>query len=50
MAILKVMTDIIVNNSASLIGRAGTFEIMSVMAFKTDIIVYISDRHNVFDR
>ena len=38
MAILKVETDIIVNISASLEERAGIFVIMSVRAFRTDVI------------
>jgi hypothetical protein len=42
MAILKIETDIIGNNSASLIIRAGIFVIMSVEAFKTDV-VFIGD-------
>ena len=41
--ILKVETDIIANISANLIGRTGIFVIMSVEAFKTDIIVFIGD-------
>jgi hypothetical protein len=40
-AVLKVETDIITNISASLIGRAGIFVIMSVEAFKTDVIAFI---------
>ena len=40
---LKVETDIIANISASPIGRAGIFVIMSVEVFRTDIIVFISD-------
>ena len=43
MAILKVETDIIVNISASSIGRAGIFVIMSVKALSTDLIVFIGD-------
>ena len=43
MAILKVETDIIANISASLEERAGIFVIMSVRAFRTDVIVVISD-------
>ena len=39
-AILKVETDVIAFISASLIGRAG---IMSVEAFRTDVIAFISD-------
>ena len=42
-AILKVQTDIIANFSASQIGRARIFVIMSVEAFRTDVIVFISD-------
>ena len=40
-AILKVETDIIANISASLVGRAGIFVIMSVEAFRTDVIAFI---------
>jgi hypothetical protein len=43
MAILKIETDIIGNNSASLIIRAGIFVIMFVEAFKTDVIVFFGD-------
>ena len=43
MAILKIETDIIGSNSASLIIRAGIFVIMSVEAFKTDVVVFIGD-------
>ena len=43
MAILKVETDIIAKISVSLEERAGIFVIMSVMAFRTDVIVVISD-------
>ena len=39
--ILKVETDIIANVSVSTIGRAAIFVIMSVEAFRTDIIVFI---------
>ena len=42
-AVLKVETDIITNISASLIGRAGIFVIMSVEALKNDVIVFICD-------
>ena len=42
-AILKVETDIITNISASLIGRTEIFVIMSVKAFRTDVIVFIGD-------
>jgi hypothetical protein len=42
MAILKVKTDIISNISASPIG-AGIFVIMSVKAFRTDVIVFIGE-------
>jgi len=38
---LKVETDIIANISASPKGRAGIFVIMSVKAFRTDVIVFI---------
>ena len=41
-SILKVETDIITNISLSLIGRARIFVIMSVEAFRTDVIVFIS--------
>ena len=41
-AILKFETNIIANVSASSIGRAGIFVIMSVEGFKTDV-VFISD-------
>jgi hypothetical protein len=49
-AIFKVEMDIIANISASPIGRAGIFVIMSVEAFRTDIIVFIrpSLRRGVF--
>ena len=40
-AILKVETDIITNISASPIERAGIFVIMSVEAFRTDVIVLV---------
>jgi preprotein translocase subunit SecB len=40
-AILKVETDIIANISASLVGQAGIFVIMSVEAFRTDVIAFI---------
>ena len=43
MAILKVETDIIGNISMSPIGRAKIFVIMSVEAFRTDLIVLIGD-------
>jgi hypothetical protein len=43
MAILKIETDIISNISASLTGRARIFVIMSVEAFRTDVIDFISD-------
>ena len=46
--LLKVETDIITNISTSPIGRAGLFVIMSVKAFKTDVIVFIGDVINVF--
>jgi hypothetical protein len=39
--VLKVETDIITNISASLIGRAGIFVIMSVEAFNTAVIAFI---------
>jgi len=39
-AILKVETDIIANTSVSLIGRS---VIMSVDAFRTDVVVFIGD-------
>jgi hypothetical protein len=42
-AILKVETDIIVNISASPIGPTGIFVIMSVEAFRNDVIVFIDD-------
>jgi hypothetical protein len=42
MAILKVETDIIAKISVSLEERAGIF-VMSVRAFRTDVIVVISD-------
>jgi hypothetical protein len=42
-AILKVEIDIITNISASPIERVGIFVIMSVKAFRTDIIVFIGD-------
>jgi len=40
-AILKVETHIIANISASPKGRAGIFVIMSVKAFRTDVIVFV---------
>ena len=40
-AILKVETDIITNISASPIERAGIFVIISVEAFRTDVIVLV---------
>ena len=43
MAILKVETDFIANISASLIGRVRIFVIISVKAFRTDVIVFICD-------
>ena len=43
MAILKVETDIIGNISMSAIGGAKIFVIMSVEAFRTELIVFISD-------
>ena len=43
MAILKVETDIIANIAASPIGRTGIFMIMSVEAFRTDVIGFIGD-------
>jgi hypothetical protein len=43
MAILKIETDIFTNISASLIGQAGIFVIMSVKAFRTDFVVFIGD-------
>ena len=43
MSILKVETDIIANISASPKGRAGIYVIMSLKAFRTDIIVFIGD-------
>jgi hypothetical protein len=43
MSILKVETDIIAKISVSLEERAGIFVIMSVRAFRTDVIVVISD-------
>jgi hypothetical protein len=46
--LLKVETDIITNISTSPIGRAGLFVIMSVEAFKTNVIVFIADVINVF--
>jgi len=42
-SILKVETDIIAKISASPKGRAAIFVIMSVEAFRTDVIVFISD-------
>ena len=42
-AILKVETNVIANISASPIVRARIFVMMSVKAFKTDVIVFISD-------
>ena len=41
-SILKVETDIIANISASPKGRAAIFVIMSVKAFRTNVIVFIS--------
>jgi hypothetical protein len=41
MAILKVETDIIANIAASPIGRTEIFVIMSVEAFRADVIVFI---------
>ena len=43
MTILKVETDIIANISVNRIGWAGIFVIMSVEAFRTDVIVFIGD-------
>ena len=43
MAVLKAETDIVINISASLIGRSGIFVIMSVKAFRTKVIVFIGD-------
>ena len=42
-AILRVETDIIVNISSSPIRPNGKYLIMSVEAFRTDVIVFISD-------
>ena len=42
-AILKVETGIIANISVSSIGRAGIFVIISVEAFRSEVIVYICD-------
>ena len=42
-AMLKVETDIIANISASLIGGAGIIVILSIEAFRTNIIVFIGD-------
>ena len=42
-AILKVETNIIANISASPIVRARIYVMMSVEAFRTDVIVFISD-------
>ena len=43
LSILKVETDIIANISVSPKGRAGIYVIMSLKAFRTDIIVFIGD-------
>ena len=40
---MKVETDLIANILMSLIGQAGIFVIMSVKAFRTDIIVFMGD-------
>ena len=45
---LKVEIDIIANISASPIGRAGIFVIMSVEAFRIDVNVFIGLSHNAF--
>ena len=43
MTVLKVETDIIASNAASLIGRAEILVIVYVKIFKTGFIVFISD-------
>ena len=40
---MNVETDIIPNISEILIGQAGIFVIMSIEAFRTDVIVFIGD-------
>jgi hypothetical protein len=48
MAILKVETDITANISASLIWQGGINVIISVEAFRTDVIFFYRWRHNVY--
>ena len=43
MTVLKVETDNITNTTASPIVQAGIFVLISVEAFRTDVIVFIGD-------